>query len=131
MTADPTPYRPMTVADLANHLARVRDDHQRWRLIAEFLEEYRHEPDGVRAELLTDEPPAAGDARWDVFLAALAEHLATQDDRGVAGWVRGRRLRSFWFPFDSPAARADALVHAPASFRSRGIFVAPQELGVA
>jgi len=37
----------------------------------------------------------------------------------------------FWFPFNSAAARIDAMLHAPASFRSRGIFVAPQELGVA
>jgi hypothetical protein len=37
----------------------------------------------------------------------------------------------FWFPFNTPSARADALVHAPAAFRRRGIFVAPQELEVA
>jgi len=36
-----------------------------------------------------------------------------------------------WFPFDTKAARADALVHAPAAFRRRGVFVAPQELEVA
>jgi len=40
-------------------------------------------------------------------------------------------LAVFWFPFDSAAARVDAVVHAPASFRSRGIFVAPEELSVA
>ena len=51
--------------------------------------------------LLSEEPPGTGDEHWDVLLAALAEHLA---------------------------ARADAVVHAPAAFRRRGVFIAPQEL---
>ena len=125
----PVVYRPMTLIELAGHLAATGDDRHRWRLIAEFLEEYRHEPDAVRAALLADEPPGTGNERWDVFLAALAEHLATRDGRGVAAWAADRRLAAFWFPFNSAAARVDAVVHAPASFRSRGIFVAPGELG--
>lgn len=124
-------YRPMTLIDLAGHLNKADDDQLRWRLIAEFLEEYSHEPVDERAELVRAEPPTTGDERWDVFLAALAEHLAARDGRGVGTWAARRRLDVFWFPFNTPAARVDALVHAPASFRSRGIFVAPQELGVA
>ena len=126
-----TSYRAMTIGDLAEYLAASTDDGRRWRLIAEFLEEYRHEPTVSRHELLAEEPGSTSSERWDVFLAALAEHLANLDDRRVAEWASRRRLRTFWFPFDTPAARADALVHAPASFRSRGIFVAPQELEVA
>lgn len=121
----------MTLVDLAGHLAANSDDRDRWRLIAEFLEEYRHEPVQQRAGLLVDEPPSVGDQRWDVFLAALAEHLATHDDRGAGAWVADRRLAVFWFPFNTAAARVDAIVHSPASFRSRGIFVSPQELAVA
>lgn len=124
-------YRPMRLFDLAGHLEKADDDNLRWRLIAEFLEEYRHEHADERAELLLAEPPSTGDERWDVFLAALAEHLAARDGRGVATWAARRRLEVFWFPFNTPAARVDAYVHAPASFRSRGIFLAPQELGVA
>ena len=71
------PYRPMTLADLAGHLAAAGDDRHRWRLVAEFLEEYRHEPAGERPALLVDEPPSSRYERWDVLLAALAEHLAT------------------------------------------------------
>lgn len=121
----------MTLVDLAGHLGRTKNDPHRWRLIAEFIEEHRHEPAEVRAALMTDEPPSTGDERWDVFLAALAEHLATREGRGASAWTTRRRLPTFWFPFDSAAARVDAVVHAPASFRSRGIFVAPEELGVA
>lgn len=126
-----SPYRPMAMVDVARHLAKADDDQLRWRLIAEFLEEHRHEPIDVRAALLRDEPQATGDERWDVFLAALAEHLSGLDNRGTADWARERRLEVFWFPFNTAGARVDAFVHAPASFRRRGIFIAPQELGVA
>lgn len=127
----PVPYRAMTLVALAGHLATAQDDRHRWRLVAELLEEYRHEPAAERGALLAEEPPSTGDERWDVFLAALSDHLAMRDDRRAPGWAAARRLDVFWFPFDSAAARADAVVHAPAGFRSRGIFVAPQELGVA
>ncbi|BCB77356.1 hypothetical protein GCM10022251_64540 [Phytohabitans flavus] len=125
------PYQPMTLAELAGHLSAAADDEYRWRMIAEFLEEYRHEPPDVRASLLVTEPDSTGDERWDVFLAALAEHLAARDHHAGPSWADGRRLARFWFPFNTPAARVDAIVHAPAAFRGRGVFVAPQELEVA
>jgi hypothetical protein len=99
--------------------------------VAEFLEEYRWEPPAVRLALLEREPPGTGDERWDVFLAALAEHLAARDARGAPPWAESRTLRRLWFPFNTKAARADALVHAPAAFRRRGVYVAAQELEVA
>lgn len=107
------------------------DESRRWRLIAEFLEEYRWEPLGTRWGLLAAEPSGTGDEHWDVFLAALAEHLAARDGRGAPSWAESRSLRQLWFPFNTPAARMDALVHAPAAFRRRGVYVAAQELGVA
>jgi hypothetical protein len=121
----------MTLGDLARHLRDIDVDRDRWRLVAEFLEEYRWRPPAERPALLADEPPPTGDDRWDVLLAALAEHVAAREGRGAPPWTESRVLQSFWFPFDSPAARADAYVHAPAAFRRRGIFVAPQELEVA
>ncbi|TYB49094.1 hypothetical protein [Actinomadura chibensis] len=124
-------YQPMTLVDLAVHLAGSRDDETRWRLIAEFLEEFRHEPPIERLRLLAEEPATTGDQHWDVFLAALAEHLAARDGRGAASWTESRHLYRFWFPFNTRAARVDAIVHAPAAFRRRGVFIAPQELEVA
>ncbi|MQA27144.1 MAG: hypothetical protein GEU94_17140 [Micromonosporaceae bacterium] len=120
----------MSLVRLAGLLARS-EDSSRWRLVAEFLEEYRWEPPATRLALLEREPPAVGDERWDVFLAALAEHLAARDGRGAPLWVESRSLRRFWFPFNTRAARVDALVHAPAAFRRRGVYVAAQELEVA
>ena len=123
-------YRAMTLADLACLLPDAsRSD--RWRLVAEFLEEYRWEPIENRDQLLAGEPPSTSDERWDVLLAALAEHLAARDGRGAPAWSEPRRLRRFWFPFNTPAARVDAVVHAPAPFRRRGVFVSAHELEVA
>ncbi|WP_097328674.1 hypothetical protein [Paractinoplanes atraurantiacus] len=123
-------YMPLSVARLGTLLAGA-DDSLRWRLVAEFLEEYGWEPAESRARLLEDEPASTGDEHWDVFLAALAEHVAARDGRDGPSWAGSRSLRRFWFPFNGRAARVDAVVHAPAAFRRRGVFVARQELEVA
>jgi len=81
--------------------------------------------------LLADEPAGTGDEHWDVFLAALAEHLSARDGRAAPVWAGSRSLRRLWFPFNTRAARVDAVMHAPAAFRRRGVYVAAQELEVA
>lgn len=123
-------YRPLTLARLG-HLLSGADESRRWRLVAEFLEEYRWELVPARLALLGEEPAGTGDEHWDVFLAALAEHLAARDGRSAPAWAESRSLRRLWFPFNTPAARVDAVVHAPAAFRRRGVYVAAQELEVA
>jgi hypothetical protein len=127
---DPVAYEALTLARLGTLLTGA-EDSLRWRLIAEFLEEYRWEPTATRSGLLAEQPAATGNERWDVFLAALAEHLAARDGHGGPEWVESRSLRRFWFPFNTPAARVDAVVHAPAAFRRRGVYLAAQELEVA
>ncbi|MGF1662727.1 MAG: hypothetical protein ACFCVG_09710 [Kineosporiaceae bacterium] len=124
------PYQAMTLVDLASLLVG-RDDPTRWRLIAEFLEEFRWEAPSSRFLLLADEPASTGDERWDVLLGALAEHLSAADGRGAPEWAEARALHRFWFPYNTRAARVDAIVHAPAAFRRRGVFVAGRELEVA
>ena len=49
--------RPMTLSDLGRRPAGVDDAKTRWKLVWEFLEEYRWEPDDVQLSLLYDEPP--------------------------------------------------------------------------
>jgi hypothetical protein len=120
----------MTIARLGELLAGCAAG-ERWQLISEFLEEHRHEPPTRRLELLQEEPPETGDEQWDVFLAALAEHLAARDGRRGPRWCEQRRLDRFWFPFNTRLARAEAIVHAPAAFRRRGVMVARNELEVA
>jgi hypothetical protein len=124
------PYEALSLARLG-HLLAAADENLRWRLIAEFLEEYRWEGTDSRTRLLDTEPAVTGDEHWDVFLAALAEYLVARDSRGAPPWTENRSLRKFWFPFNTRAARTDAVVNAPAAFRRRGVFVAAQELGVA
>jgi hypothetical protein len=124
-------YQPMTIARLATLVAGEPDFDTRWRLVVEFLKEYHREPAGERRQLLADAPGPTGDERWDVLFAGLAEHLATRDGEDAPGWSASRGLRQFWFPFDTPGARAQALVHAPAAFRRRGVFVADYEIDAA
>jgi hypothetical protein len=126
-----TGYRPMTLADLAGHLARVADGKMRWKLVWEFMEEYRWEADDVQPSLLQVEPPATGDERWDTLLAALAEHLAAQHDLAPPEWADTRVLRRPWFPADLAIQRADALVWAPAAFRKHGVYLSAKDLEAA
>jgi hypothetical protein len=124
-------YQPMTIARLADFVAAEPDFGTQWRLVVEFLKEYHQEPVGVRQQLVADAPRPTRDKRWDVLFAGLAEHLAMRDGEEAPGWSASLGLRRFWFPFDTPGARAQALVHAPAAFRRRGVFVADYEIDAA
>lgn len=126
-----TSYQPMTLANLGGRLARVEDARTRWKLVWEFLEEYRWEPDDVQTSLLKDEPPPTADERWDTLLAALAEHLAAQHDLAPPAWAEMRVLQRPWFPAELRIQRADALVWAPAAFRKHGVYLSARDLEAA
>jgi hypothetical protein len=121
----------MTLAALARLVAAQPDFDTQWRLVVEFLKEYHREPVNGRWGLLEEVPDPTGDERWDVLLAGLAEHLAMRDGKAAPAWSASHGLRRFWFPFDTPGARAQALVHAPAALRRRGVFVADYEIDAA
>ncbi len=126
-----TGYRPMTLADLASRLARTVDEKVRWKLVWEFLEEYRWEAGDVQPSLLRDTPPLTGDERWDALLAALAEHLAARHDLAPPQWAEPRVLRRPWFPAQLKIQRAEALVWAPAAFRKHGVYLSARDLEAA
>ncbi|HTU74669.1 MAG TPA: hypothetical protein VMG38_14230 [Trebonia sp.] len=121
----------MTAADLATRLSRAADDGTRWKLVWEFLEDYRWEPSDAQPSLLADEPPPTGDERWDALLAAVAEHLAAKGDLAPPDWAELRVLRRPWFPAQLRVQRADALVHAPAAFRKHGVYLSAADLEAA
>jgi hypothetical protein len=121
----------MTVADLAGRLARTAEVKVRWKLVWEFLEEYRWEAADVQPALLLDVPPQVGDERWDVLLAALAEHLAAGHDLAPPQWAESRVLRRPWFPAELKTQRAEALVWAPAAFRKHGVYLSARDLEAA
>jgi hypothetical protein len=125
------PYQPMTIADLAGHVHAATDDQTRWRLVWEFLEEYRWEPPEAQVGLLEAEPRPVGDERWDALFAALAEHLCAQHDLAPPAWAGPRVLRRPWFPAELAIHRVDALVWAPAAFRKHGVYVSANDLSAA
>ena len=124
-------YRPMTLADLARHVAEAIDEKIRWKLLWEFLEEYRWELAKLQPNLVQQEPPATGDERWDTLFAALAEHLNAEHDLAPPGWADGRVLRKPWFPARLKVQRTDALVQAPAAFRKHGVYLSARDLEAA
>ncbi|MFC7550507.1 hypothetical protein [Plantactinospora sp. GCM10030261] len=116
---------------LATHLMSANADQIRWKLVWEFMEEYRWEPGETRIGLLQDEPGPTGDVRWDSLLAALAEHLLAQADLAPPAWVEARVLRRAWFPAELAIHRVDALAWAPAAFRKHGVYVSVQDSAAA
>ena len=126
-----TKYQPMTLADLAEHVIVAVDDKVRWKLVWEFLEEYRWEPAEVQVRLVQAEPRPVVDERWDALLAALAEHLSAQHDLAPPEWAEARVLRRAWFPAELAIQRADALVWAPAAFRKHGVYLSAHDLAAA
>jgi hypothetical protein len=126
-----TGYRPMTLAELASRLAGTADGKLRWKLVWEFLEEYRWEPPAGQPSLLQEEPASIGDDRWDALLAALAEYLAAQHDLAPPEWAELRVLRRPWFPAELKVQRAEALVWAPAAFRKHGVYLSAADLEAA
>jgi hypothetical protein len=121
----------MTLAGLAGRLARTADGKVRWKLVWEFLEEYRWEPAEAQLSLLCDQPQLTGDERWDVLLAALAEHLAAAHDAAPPSWADLRVLRRPWFPAELAVQRAEGLVWAPAAFRKHGVYLSARDLEAA
>jgi hypothetical protein len=126
-----TGYHPMTLAELGDRLARTADAKMRWKLVWEFLEEYRWEQADTQPLLLQEEPEPVGDERWDALLAALAEHLAARLDLAPPPWAESRVLRLPWFPAELQIQRAEALVWAPAAFRKHGVYLSAQDLDAA
>jgi len=124
-------YQPMTLVDLARHLRVSEDEKVRWKLVWEFLEEYRWEPADVQVGRVLAEPSTIGDERWDALLAALSEHLLAQHDLAPPQWTEARVLRRPWFPAQLAIHHVDALVWAPAAFRKHGVYLSANDLNAA
>jgi len=123
-------YRPMTVAELAIHIREAASPQLRWRLVREFLEEFKHEDPQSRQVLLTESPQTTSDARWDALLGAMTEHLAFHNTLRCPQWALDERsfLSTAWFLSDLPSVRAAAMETSPASFRRRAIFLERSDL---
>lgn len=126
---------PPAAAQLTQTLAGVAD-----RTLAgedfgfasrEFLDEFAlRADDDLRLAAIADRPPATGDRRYDAYLGALAEHLASVHGLDRPSWSLepSRFLDRFWFVSDVPGFRAISIAQAPAAFRRRGVFVPERSL---
>ncbi len=94
--------------------------------LREFLDEFYTEADAEgRAAMIVPAPEARGDAPFDAFVAAVAEHLAFVYGPPVPDWcLRSERfLRRAYFPCGLESLKATELVESPTAFRRRMIFV--------
>ena len=82
-----------------------------------------------RVDALAEEPVAVGRVE-DAYLAALAEHLASQDRIDAPAWTEapGRFLRQPFFAGGLDSLKAILLVESPSAFRRRLIFISPDYL---
>lgn len=130
LTANPPPSRQLTET-LAGVARRARAGEDFRHAVREFLDEFalRGEAES-RAEAIAERPQPTGDARFDAYLGALAEHLAAVHrlDRPAWSIEPARFLSRFWFVSDVPGFRATAIAQAPAAFRRRGVFVPERSL---
>lgn len=123
-----------TLAQLARDIAKsdLRDTEYRLRLIFEFLRGAHEE--GADVILLTaKQPELTGDPRLDAFLGAIAEDLCFQVNRAAPAWSEKpeRFLDGAWWVSPLPSAKAEALVHTPASYRRRGVMIERRDLEAA
>lgn len=95
------------------------------RLAAELVHRYRASPPSMRSSMISAEPAATGDLRWDAFLAALAEWLAVTSGDPVPAWARrqGRFLACGWWVTSMGSMRAWEYAGSPAAFKIRGVYV--------
>ena len=116
---------------LAGVSDRVRVGEDFGHAVHEFLDEFSlRGDDRSRAEAIADRPEPCGDARYDAYLGALAEHLAVAHNLDRPAWSLEpeRFLYRFWFVSEVRGFRAVSIAQAPAAFRRRGVFVPERSL---
>lgn len=96
------------------------------RLLFGFADDFRGSSRPGRIALLSDEPPATGEARFDAALAGAAEFFAAEGAIAAPAWVEGpgRFVEPWWFIASRPAFHAYTLANTPARFARHGVFIA-------
>lgn len=125
------PAAERLTATLAGVSARARAGEDFRHAVREFLDEFSlHGEDRLRERAIAARPGPSGDARYDAYLGALAEHLALAHGLARPAWAvePERFLDRFWFLSETPGFRAISISQAPAAFRRRGVFVPERSL---
>jgi hypothetical protein len=133
-------YEPLSIEKIPQHLhVNMGDFPRQWRYVLEFLEGFRHQTPHVQQKLIAVEPVAV-DARWDAFLAGLAVFVAERENLPAPDWANNpvRRLTTQWFLIDDSMPNREthalheyAAARCPEPFRTRGVFLEPEDLNVA
>lgn len=100
------------------------------RTAAEFASRFRRSEPDTRRRMIAADPPETGDPRWDVFLAGLAEWLATGAGVESPGWVRAPRrfLNRGWWVAPLRSLRAWEYAGTPVAFQMRGVYLHRESL---
>ena len=98
----------------------------------DFLDGFYENPQAAK---LADEPRRLtsilnDDGYADAYLAAMADHLASQYRFPVPAWCRNPELslKEPHFAFKTPEGRMFLLVESPTAFRVRNIFISAEGL---
>ncbi len=116
---------------LARVAARTLSGEDFHHAIREFIDEFSLRGDDRSRSASVDEPPPlTGDSRFDAYLGALAEHLASVHGLSSPQWSLepSRFLERFWFVSEVKGFRAISIAQAPAAFKRRGVFVPERSL---
>jgi hypothetical protein len=122
------PPEALNIVDVAAGM-RNATERVRLRMFFEFMRG-ADEVGSEAASLIDHEPGWIGDRRFDVLLAAAAEHIASRWGQPGPLWTvaQDRFLDFGWWVSDLPSARALAMVWTPAAFRRHGIYLDRHDL---
>ena len=126
------PYAPQTLEQTARLITQaLRELGDPLIYGRDFVDDYRRQAPAARPRLVAEAPPPTGDARYDAYLAAVAEHFASEDGHPPPAWVEapGRFLdrACAWFREPREGFWPMALVQAPPAFRRRFVFIEESE----
>lgn len=110
------------------------DDMFKWRLLShEFGLRWQSTPLENRLALVETEPAPISPG-WDALVAAWVDYHCYHDGIDPPDWVfkPTRVYHGFWtyIPSDLPGLITAAMVHSPAPFLSRGVWVEERDLKV-
>ncbi len=116
----------LTLDELGVAMSRSDEDRLRMRMVLDFIDGYSDVGVAERAALIEIEPKLF-DARWDAFLAALADHVAYEAPCSQPPWAEApaRFLTWFWFPVNLASVVAEAIATCPATFMRHGVMITP------
>jgi transcriptional regulator with XRE-family HTH domain len=125
---EPVPDYSASIVGLARE---IRDDiatgqtSMPVRRAAELAARFETGDVDTRRRMIAAEPLTTGDARWDAFVAALAEWLAVRAGTSAPEWTHhaGRYLHQGWWVTPMASMHAWEYAGSPASFKTRGVYV--------